>query len=208
MTPARPSAALFLATLVSACAVTEAPPGGMDQADPTRPLRGGIHQRDLDCPEDLTAYCGGWTVYDDNYVSDPERHIKVSDEFVIGARRGGRFPLSLFPRERADRSGLFARWGRKPTVDLTAIGRGADHECLVAAVNLPSHEANGNHQWHALTLRVEPAVTPEIGTEDTIKICIEPQEGASPPRQCAPVNCSVDDSMEARNHGGRAHARD
>lgn len=192
----RTAFALFLVTAVSACAV----PG---------PPRGGIHQTGLDCPEDLARYCGGWVVYEDKDVADPQHHIKVSDEFVIGSRRGESDLLTLFPRARGDRKGLVTRWAGQRRVGLRAVGREAGTECLVGAVRLPSHESQGEpHDWHALTLRVETIESPEIGPEDSIKICIEPQAGDSPPRECAPVDCGIPDSMDPRNHGGRAHARD
>jgi len=171
-------------------------------------LQRGGHQPDLDCPADLAQYCGGWTVYDVTEILEPEKHLQQSDAFVIGRKSNGNVPLMLFPRA-AGTGGLLRRWNGRQSIDLQERATDGDHDCMVGRVRLPSHGPSAPpHEWHALTIRVETVVTPEIGKEDEITICLNPQNGGGWPERCAPLNCNEEGSDPVLNHGGRAHARD
>ncbi len=180
--------AAMLLAFVAGCAAT---PGS------------GSHQRDLECPADLDSYCGGWTVYYAR-IRNPSDHIAKHDQFVIGRKSNGRDPLAIFPRPT-----LLARWNAQNRIPLREIESGDAHDCMVGRVRLTSHASNPPHEWHALTLRIETVNTPEIGEEETIVMCLEPQEGGGWPGQCAPLNCGeYPDDDDPRNHRGRVHAND
>jgi len=195
-------AAILLAFVAGCAAVT---PGS------------GSHQRDLTCPADLDVYCGSWTVYATN-IDDPADHIMQGDEFVIGKKSNGRDPLAIFPRPA-----LHGRWDLsseepenkepKNQVALREIKSGNQHRCMVGRVRMKTSDSHPSdtdpsHEWHSLTLRSEIKTRPEIGEEETIRICLEPQTGGGWPDQCTPVSvCEHPDDDDPRSHGGRAHAQ-
>ncbi|MDH3645447.1 MAG: hypothetical protein OER80_01605 [Gammaproteobacteria bacterium] len=162
------------------------------------------HQATLECPTDLEQYCGGWDVHSTNIVPANE-HITQHENFVIGKKNSGaNQTLALFPR-----GNLLMRWNSS-RVDLKEIPSTGTPECLVGRVQIGTH--SGGHNWHGITLRVDTkTVTPEIGVEDELIMCLTVQQGGAWPTACAPTTCEyelLDGEVDPRSHGGRAHSYD
>lgn len=154
------------------------------------------------CPDHLTEYCRGWSISSASTKIRPA-HVDFDDSFIIGKKSNGQDQfLWLFAQDE-----LKDKWGTEYRVKLTEFKTETDdHDCLAGRLKLTDHDADEPHQWHKLTLRLEPLETSEIAGEHRLVVCVTPQDNGSPPSECEIPGCANEDDV--RLHGGRAHARD